>query len=224
MSVSEPDPRARRAAVYRLYSSDGELLYIGSAYDPETRCKRHRNKPWWPQVARRTEEWFEHRLTAYDAETKAIAADRPKHNVAGTPGYTPDSEAVRRRNELNSLRQKLVREADQTGQQVSDALRRQGISFEDAKMTGDAATIDFMEKTGLFAGAVKRRRERLADPLHRDALRFVGDAIGGRTDRLLRLVWGWIAEAETGVGSVETLRAALTDGGFEQPPGRPVDL
>ncbi|MET8905759.1 hypothetical protein [Streptomyces sp. Tu 4128] len=36
----------RRAAVYRLYDTDGVLLYIGSVYDPEERCEARRTKPW----------------------------------------------------------------------------------------------------------------------------------------------------------------------------------
>lgn len=104
---------ARAAAVYRLYDADGALLYIGSAYDPEERCKAHRKLPWWPQVTRRAEEWFASRGKAYREEMKAIAVEGAKHNAMGTPSYsTPDTPAVRERKLLASLRQRLVEESD----------------------------------------------------------------------------------------------------------------
>jgi hypothetical protein len=37
----------RPAAVSRLYDEAGALLYVGSSFDPEERCKGHREKPWW---------------------------------------------------------------------------------------------------------------------------------------------------------------------------------
>lgn len=77
----------RKAAVYRLYDAGGTLLYIGSSYDPDTRCEAHHRTPWWPQVARRADEWFENRWKAYSAETAAIWKEQPKHNLAGTRNY-----------------------------------------------------------------------------------------------------------------------------------------
>ncbi|MFC8676725.1 hypothetical protein ACFUEN_29070 [Streptomyces griseorubiginosus] len=210
------------AAVYRLFAADATLLYIGSAYSPEDRYRAHSKQPWWPQVARRSEEWLESRGAAYTAEMQAIVKEKPLHNAMG-PGYPqPLTNAVLQRNELASLRQKLVGEAGSVSLRVADALRKQGVDHEEAHVAGEVAAINFLEQTGLFAGAVKRRRERLADPRYRDAVRAAGDVFGGRTDRLLRLVWSWVAEAESGAGSVESLRAALVEGGFEQPPGVPV--
>lgn len=84
MSVSK---EPRRAAVYRLYDEDGELLYIGSSYDPARRCKEHQEKGWWPQVAQRTVVWHKSREAAYEKEAKAIKAERPRHNQASTPEY-----------------------------------------------------------------------------------------------------------------------------------------
>lgn len=76
----------RRAAVYRLWDADGNLLYIGSAYDPAKRSRKHRGKDWWPQVARRTDDWHPSREAAYVAETAAIAAARPLGNRISGPG------------------------------------------------------------------------------------------------------------------------------------------
>lgn len=153
----------RRAAVYRLWDAEGNLLYIGSAYDPEHRCKSHRKKSWWPEVDHRTEEWFDHRGTAYREELKAIGVEKSKYNQMGTPSYrTPDTEAVRRRKELGPLRQRLLEESWTVAQAARDAARSDGASWEDVERAGKLAEIEFLEDTGLFAGAVKERRRRLA--------------------------------------------------------------
>jgi len=150
------------AAVYRLYDADGVLLYIGSAYEPDVRCKEHEKQPWWPDVARRTEEWHPNRGTAYVQELKAIAAEGSKYNLMGTPGYrTPDTPAIRRRKELASERQRLITESDRIAYETCRAQREAGASHEEARRAGGLASIEFLADTGLFVDAVKRRRERL---------------------------------------------------------------
>ncbi|MGW9437960.1 sigma factor-like helix-turn-helix DNA-binding protein [Streptomyces sp. NPDC055607] len=81
--ATEPD---RPAAVYRYWSGAGELLYVGSAYDPKTRAKTHKGKEWWPLVASRTDEWHASRQAAYAAETKAIETESPTANKISGPG------------------------------------------------------------------------------------------------------------------------------------------
>lgn len=76
---------AARTAVYRLFSSDGELLYIGVARNPPERMKFHRQfKKWWAEVSRTTEEWFDNRALALDAEAVAIREERPLYNIQET--------------------------------------------------------------------------------------------------------------------------------------------
>jgi predicted GIY-YIG superfamily endonuclease len=161
---SNRDRRWREpAAVYRLWDEEGRLLYIGSAYEPEHRCAEHRKKPWWCEVARRTEEWHSNRGTAYVEEMKAIAAESPWYNVMGTAGYvTPQTEAIKRRKALAGLRQRLVTAAGKVRWEVQEAAREAGFSDSRARRFGALAEIDFLERTDLFAASVKRRRERLA--------------------------------------------------------------
>lgn len=83
---NETDVASRPAAVYRLYDVAGTLLYIGSAYDPVKRSRAHRDKPWWPQVARREDEWHPTREAAYIAETEAIRQGPPPGNKISGPG------------------------------------------------------------------------------------------------------------------------------------------
>jgi hypothetical protein len=45
---------ADRTALYRLYDETGQLLYVGiTTYPPKRFVEHERDKPWWPQVARR---------------------------------------------------------------------------------------------------------------------------------------------------------------------------
>ncbi len=152
----------RRAAVYRLYDTDGVLLYIGSAYDPEERCKAHRTKPRWPHVARRTEEWFKRRGIAHREELKVVAVEGTRYNAMGAPGYgTPNTDAVRRRKELAPLQQKLIEESWDVGEAAHKGAAGRGAPWGAAVKAGEVAAIEFLEDTGLFAGAIKERRKRL---------------------------------------------------------------
>ncbi|MEV5138456.1 GIY-YIG nuclease family protein [Streptomyces syringium] len=98
--MSEPDKRDLRrrdpAAVYRLYGSDGALLYIGSSHTPEERHRAHAKKPWGGEIARREDVWYLNRAKAYEAETVAINTESPKYNVMCTQGYR-DACSVRAR-------------------------------------------------------------------------------------------------------------------------------
>lgn len=164
MQETNRDRRWREpAAVYRLWDAGGELLYIGSAYEPEVRCKEHQKKPWWSKVASRTEEWHSNRGTAYVEEMKAIAVEGSKYNSMGAPGYrTPQTEAIRQRDALASVRAKLIGAARAIKWDVQQAASEAGYSTYEARHIGTLAEIDFLEGTDLFAASVKRRRESLA--------------------------------------------------------------
>lgn len=154
--------RYEPAAVYRLWDTDGNLLYIGSAYDPEERCKAHRSKPWWPSVVRRTEEWHSTRGEAYAEEMKAIAVEGAKYNQMGAPGYTtPQTDAVKQRNALAKTRGKLISEGYSVKNDIREAAREAGYSPREIERLTTLAEIEFLEWTGLFARSVKWRREQI---------------------------------------------------------------
>jgi hypothetical protein len=100
VSVANCTADERRAAVYRLWAEDGALLYVGSSYDPEARCKQHRSSPWWPRVARRTDEWHGTRAEAFAAEYTAIWREDPEANVWGTRAYAAQAPRKGRRSYL----------------------------------------------------------------------------------------------------------------------------
>ncbi len=69
-------------AVYRLYDTAGELLYVGIGVKPMDRLDQHRRtKGWWHEVARHEVTWYASRLLAGAEECRAVAFDRPKYNI-----------------------------------------------------------------------------------------------------------------------------------------------
>lgn len=72
--------------VYRVFSGDGTLLYIGSTIDLLTRFLRHyTHSGWLPEARRMTLERWPTLTAARAAEKAAIAAEEPPRNRAGTP-------------------------------------------------------------------------------------------------------------------------------------------
>lgn len=72
-----------RTALYRLFDTDGSLLYVGITNDPEVRWKAHSyKKPWWPEVVEKAVLWFDDRMAAATAEARAIRLETPRWNIA----------------------------------------------------------------------------------------------------------------------------------------------
>lgn len=82
--------------VYRVWSDEDELLYVGVSMSPTSRIAQHANfQPWWTDVARVTLEHFPTREAAAAAERQAIASENPEHNIV-RPGPV-DLDAKRAR-------------------------------------------------------------------------------------------------------------------------------
>lgn len=68
--------------LYRFFSIDDQLLYIGITKNGQTRWDQHTSsKEWWPLVDHVTTEHFPNRDAALDAEKAAIQNDGPLFNV-----------------------------------------------------------------------------------------------------------------------------------------------
>lgn len=85
MTVADARRIAEMHAVYRMYDDRGRLLYVGVTGDIGQRFGDHSMKRWFPLVERITLEWHETRAQAVLAESRAIAKERPRYNIAGTP-------------------------------------------------------------------------------------------------------------------------------------------
>lgn len=70
-----------RTALYRHFSSDGSLLYVGISLNAVQRTMQHRqNAIWFDRIARIEVEWHDTRVSALAAEAIAIARERPECN------------------------------------------------------------------------------------------------------------------------------------------------
>lgn len=80
--LSEPRRRGRTNRVYRLYDRLGVLLYVGVTCRGAQRLHEHAMaKNWWGSVARVTWDVYPSRAAALRAETQAIWAEVPIHNI-----------------------------------------------------------------------------------------------------------------------------------------------
>lgn len=70
------------AILYRMYDQADELLYVGITTNIERRIDKHRRRSFWDSVDRIELEHFATRLDATDAETLAIATERPVFNLS----------------------------------------------------------------------------------------------------------------------------------------------
>lgn len=69
--------------MYKLFSANGGLLYVGVSNDPAARLANHRRKKeWWRDVHSVRFAWLASRADAFRAERAVIAAEAPRYNVA----------------------------------------------------------------------------------------------------------------------------------------------
>ncbi len=77
--------RNKKYALYRAFSADGRLLYVGSTQQLWQRFRDHTPGSWLRQTATITVQWFDGRGAAAAAERRAIAIERPEWNEIGAP-------------------------------------------------------------------------------------------------------------------------------------------
>lgn len=73
-----------RSVVYRFFSTNGELLYVGVSLSVFQRIMSHRTKNWHKDIANVTLEHFSDRREAMDAEAAAIREHQPRYNTVHT--------------------------------------------------------------------------------------------------------------------------------------------
>jgi predicted GIY-YIG superfamily endonuclease len=151
-ATTTPQAKAsRRAAVYRLYDVEGNLLYVGASYNPDRRCEDHRRKPWGSCIARRTEEWHESRQDALAAERRAIREEGPRHNTASTPEY---AALKRRQAAATPDKWRVAYDANKLRDRVARQLRRFGYSRDRAVAEGMIVERAYKELSGAFPNGV----------------------------------------------------------------------
>jgi predicted GIY-YIG superfamily endonuclease len=124
--MTEQDVTSSPIALYRLYGTTGELLYVGLTDNLGARLDEHaKSKPWWGEVTRRTAEWLPSRIEARKAEAAAILHEEPRYNLMrprqGRPSRPPKPDRHREKPlslRLGAERQRLDDYARATGQPV----------------------------------------------------------------------------------------------------------
>ncbi len=86
-----------RYAVYRCYSDQGELLYVGQSGNLGRRLARHAQKIWFLHVRGITLEWYADELDALKAERRAIHVEHPKYNIQHRDARTLTAPSPRQR-------------------------------------------------------------------------------------------------------------------------------
>lgn len=91
--------------LYRFYTADDALLYVGLTINPGRRMEKHRDtQTWWPDVARIAMEQHPDLPTLREAERKAIQTEKPRHNIRMNGDPKPLSES----GEMNAKTDGLV--------------------------------------------------------------------------------------------------------------------
>ena len=141
--MSEADVRA--AAVYRFFTADRQLLYVGVTFDTSTRFRHHaKHKEWWPDVAFREVTWYEAREEAETAEAEAILSEAPRWNIHIPVECATFRQTGRRRQgrPISSEARSLLEEAATLLHQA-DEIRRLGKVRADAlEATGWAQVLE----------------------------------------------------------------------------------
>jgi hypothetical protein len=107
------DATPPRAALYRLFGTNDELLYVGITLSPAARLKEHSwRKPWWPEVQRHEIEWHENWHAAAAAEQAAIEAEGPKYNISKRLDPGPDARRQVPQTALEAARAAYVASVD----------------------------------------------------------------------------------------------------------------
>ena len=83
--------------LYRMFSADNQLLYIGITLNISHRFAVHRStKSWWTDVVDIRVEHFASRAELEAAEDAAIAAEQPLYNVKRKTKSETARESTRR--------------------------------------------------------------------------------------------------------------------------------
>jgi predicted GIY-YIG superfamily endonuclease len=147
-------------APYRLFGSDGRLLYIGVSCDLHSRFAQHSSsQSWWPQVARWKVEWLASRKEALAAERAAIMREHPRFNKKDTfaSRHDPALERV--------LKGKVAHKAAEIRRAVEQGLLGAGRSRHEARAEGRKWERTYKQASGLdFLDLGTDDRREAADP------------------------------------------------------------
>lgn len=147
-----------RAAVYRAFSKDGTLLYIGCSIRPTGRIEDHRHtSKWHDMTATITLEWFETKAEALAAERNAVMTERPAFNKDHLPEELDGLTGQERKRELGRRRQQRKRDRDAAAK---------GVTIRKSSPERSRALIDLARHYGVHQMTIRRwiKSGKIADP------------------------------------------------------------
>jgi len=85
-----------QTSLYRHFSKDDSLLYIGISLSALNRLGQHSsNSHWYTKISKVTIEHFDTRTAAMAAEREAIILEKPAHNIQHVGGSIFEKEATK---------------------------------------------------------------------------------------------------------------------------------
>lgn len=101
---------AMPTALYRHFSADGRLLYVGISLQAVTRTMQHRNRArWYAEITRIDLEWFPSRSAAEHAEKLAIKAEKPLYNIIHNKAHNNAAQKPKARTVRPGTRERVKR-------------------------------------------------------------------------------------------------------------------
>lgn len=103
------DIAQRRTHLYRHYSADGALLYVGISLSAISRLGQHADHAtWFDKISRVEITAFDTRDAALAAEREAIARERPVHNIQHSAAQDTGKAARRAEEDKCLLTERVV--------------------------------------------------------------------------------------------------------------------
>jgi len=152
-----------RTALYRFFGEGGTLLYVGITDDTHRRWTEHaHSKPWWPNVTRKSVEWFDTRAEAATAELLAIKTEGPAHNF-GTPG-SPEAAA-----RVQAAYEKLLKTEEWAEQMRRDVRVRFGHVANEIVASGVVSQEEVADQVGKTREWVRRLQVKARNAAKRES-------------------------------------------------------
>jgi hypothetical protein len=100
----------KKTFLYRHFSKDGELLYVGISLYALNRLGQHaKHSSWFERISKVTIEHFENRAWALEAEKSAIINEKPYYNIHFKHHYAKESHISFRNYVAESLTASILK-------------------------------------------------------------------------------------------------------------------
>jgi predicted GIY-YIG superfamily endonuclease len=151
-------------ALYRFYDRGNTLLYVGITVNLARRWEDHATeKSWWPGVARKTVQIYGTRREALAAETIAIIAESPVHNVAGQVPVNDRDARLRRLERRIADAEKSVRRGIPTVFSLDDGFQSMVDAYAKANGMDSDSAVGFLLRLGLMMAEQHSQTMLIAD-------------------------------------------------------------